>query len=130
MRTPRVNVEDLLMTMVLLPAWQPQRRRRWDLDRESGQTEQVASTIWRRQVPSCRAEAFPITAAVTGEFDVFTALSRASGGGWMGVGGLIVADEGPWESAFEASIVEHLVGHGWLEGVPSEFSRLLGLEPR
>ena len=43
---------------------------------------------------------------------------------------MIVADvKAHVESAFEASIVEHLVGHGWLEGVPSEFSRPLGLNP-
>ena len=31
------------------------------------------------------------------------------------------------ESAFEASIVEYLAGHGWVQGDPSEYSRPLGL---
>lgn len=34
------------------------------------------------------------------------------------------------ESTFEASIVEHLIGHGWVEGDPDAYSRALGLVPQ
>jgi type I restriction enzyme R subunit len=33
------------------------------------------------------------------------------------------------ENAFEASIGEHLVGNGWIEGDPKEYSRTFGLNP-
>ena len=86
-RTPRVNVEDLLMTMVPLPGLATQRRRRWDLDRESGQTERCIDNLEKAGSLLAERKRSLITAAVTGEFDVFTASSRASGVVMDGVGG-------------------------------------------
>ena len=86
-RTPRVNIEDLLMTEVELPDLDGQLALAKELDGVSRRVRDTRDAIGRSTRLLEKRKRSLITAAVTGEFDVSSASSRAGGVVLSGVGG-------------------------------------------